>query len=131
MTEVENFIFGLEGDQREIMLYFHHLLVDKMNLHCKMRFKIPFYDGKSWICYLSPLKDGRVELVFTRGRELSNEQGLLQARERKQVAGMLFGKLSEIPEETVREVIHEAILLDEIKPYESKRKTAKAGDQKK
>ena len=123
MTEAENYIYSLQGDQREIMFYFHHLLVDEMNLHCKMRFKIPFYDGKSWICYLSPLKNGRVELVFTRGRELSNEQGLLQARERKQVAGMLFGKLSDVPEETVREVIHEAILLDEIKPYSFRSRT--------
>jgi hypothetical protein len=121
MTEAENFIYGLEGDQRELMRYFHHLLVDEMDLNCKMRFKNPFYDGKSWICYLSPLKSGSVELVFTRGQELSNEQGMLKIKDRKQVAGMTFEKLSEIPEETVREIIHEAILLDDIKPYQLKR----------
>lgn len=54
MSDVENFIYKYEDNQREIMLYFHKLLATELGLIHKMRFDIPFYYGKSWICYLNP-----------------------------------------------------------------------------
>ena len=116
MTPVEDFIYGFEGEQREILLYFHQFLTD-LNLRSKISYKIPFYYGKSWICYLNPRKDGKVELGFPRGAELSNDQGLLEARDRKMVMGVVFEDVNRIPMETVTEVIHEAIILDENVPY--------------
>lgn len=121
MIEVENFIYKHEGDQREILLYLHHLFID-FDLSTKIRYKIPFYYGKTWICYLNPIKKGGIELVFIRGNELSNSQGLLDNKGRKQVAGLEIFNVKDIPQETLREVIHEAILLDEMVPYASKRK---------
>jgi hypothetical protein len=97
-----------------------------MNLRSKIRYKIPFYDGQSWICYLNPLKDGNIELAFTRGNELSNAQSILKSKNRKQVYSVEFKKLEDIPFEVIHEIIHEAILLDEVKPYESKRKSKKS-----
>jgi hypothetical protein len=125
MTEVEDFIYQFEDNQREIMLYFHKLLTLELNLTDKIRFDVPFYYGKSWICYLNPIKDTKIEFAFVRGNELSNEQGILTNKGRKQVYSIEFHKISEIPISLINEVIQEAILLDEIKPYESKNKRQK------
>ena len=125
MSEAENFIYQFEGNQREVMLYFHNLLVTELNLTDKFRFKIPFYYGKSWICYLNPTKDNKIEFAFTRGNELSNFQGLLHSKGRKQVYSIEFEKISNIPHQIINEIIQEALLLDETKPYESKRKLKK------
>ncbi len=85
MTAVEAFIYKYDDDQREIMLFFHRLLTLELNLTEKIRFKIPFYYGKSWICYLNPIGKDQVELAFVRGNELSNQQGILDNKGRKQV----------------------------------------------
>ncbi|MGB1207077.1 MAG: DUF1801 domain-containing protein [Chitinophagales bacterium] len=122
MSAVENYIYQLDENQKQIMFYFHDLFTRELNLMDKIRYKIPFYYGKSWICYLNPTKDNKVELAFIRGNELSNVQGLLVSNGRKQVSGISFQKVAEIPEIVIREIIHEAILLDEIKPYASKNK---------
>jgi hypothetical protein len=122
MPEVEDFIYQFEGSQRDTMLYIHNLLTVDMNLTDKIRFKIPFYYGRSWICYLNPTKDGKIELAFVRGNELSNEQGILDSKGRKQVYGIEFGKVSDIPIQQINEILQEAVLLDETTGYESKRK---------
>ena len=125
MTEVEDFIYNYEGSQREIMLYIHKLLSDELNLTDKLRFKIPFYYRKSWICYLNPSKNSSIEFAFVRGNELSNSQGLLDSKGRKQVWSIELTKKSEIPIKELTEIIQEAILLDETVPYASKRKKSK------
>lgn len=111
-----------EGVQRDILLHLHELITSLPEVTGKIRYKIPFYDRRSWICYLNPIKEDRVELAFTRGNELSNEQGLLEARGRKQIRGVIFAFVEEIPDEVVLEVLQEALLLDEEVPYQSKRK---------
>lgn len=123
MSNVEDYIEQFDGNQREIMLHFHSLLTLNFNLIQKIRFKVPFYYGKSWICYLNPTKKGKVELAFVRGNELSNNQSILDSKGRKQVYSIEFETISEIPTEQINEIILEAILLDESKPYESKRKS--------
>lgn len=122
MTDVEDFINQYEGNQRKVMRLLHNLLATELNLTEKIRFGIPFYYKKSWICYLNPTKNGTIEFAFTRGNELSNEQGLLDSKGRKQVYSVEFENISDIPHERLNEIIQEAILLDETKPYQSKRK---------
>lgn len=123
MANVEDFINQLENEQREIMLYFHELLAHQLELEGKIRFKIPFYYHKSWICYLNPIKNDAVELAFLLGKELSNDQGLLEAKDRKQVAGITFSRVEEIPKDAVYEIIQEALMLDEMKYNQRKRKS--------
>ncbi|MBL8016592.1 MAG: DUF1801 domain-containing protein [Ignavibacteria bacterium] len=125
MTEAEDFIYQFDSSQRDVMLYFHKLLTKDLNLTEKIRFKIPFYFSRSWICYLNPLKNGKVEFAFVRGNELSNSQGILDSKGRKQVYSIEFENVSEIPVMVVNEIIHEAILLDGTKPYGSKRNPKK------
>lgn len=122
MTEVEDFIYTLDDSQRTIMLFIHNLLTNEFTLIDKCRYKIPFYFMKSWICYLNPSKNNTVELAFLRGNELSNTQKLLESKGRKQVWSIELKKLDELPLLELREIIHEAILLDYAVPYASKRK---------
>jgi hypothetical protein len=122
MTEVEDFIYNYDGSQREIMLYIHKLLSGELYLTDKLRFKIPFYYRKSWICYLNPGKNNCIEFAFVRGNELSNSQGLLDNKGRKQVWSIELTKPSEMPLKELSEIIQEAILLDETVPYASKKK---------
>jgi len=98
------------------------LLISFPDIEPKLKYKIPFYYRKSWICYLNPIKKKGIELCFTRGNELSNTQGLLAARDRKQIRGVIFETVESIPEESLLELLQEAFLLDETVPYQSKRK---------
>lgn len=125
MTEVEELIYQQDGLQREVMLYFHDLLENNYGLLAKITFKNPCYYGNSWICYLKPLKSGKVELAFMRGNELSNDQGILKSNGRKQLRSIEISELKEIPLDAVEEILNEAILLDQTQPYESKRKAKK------
>ena len=125
MGEVEDFIYQYEGEQRKIMFYFHNLFVNDLGLTTKIRYRIPFYYNMSWICYLNPDKSGGVELSFIRGNELSNHNGLLQTKGRKQVKSMTFYSFAEVQEEGIMEVIHEALILDETTPYASKNQKRK------
>ncbi|HMN89735.1 MAG TPA: DUF1801 domain-containing protein [Saprospiraceae bacterium] len=117
-----DYIYEREGRQQETMFFLHHLIMSYPEVTGKIRFKIPFYFRKSWICYLNPLKQDRVELVFLRGNELSNEQGLLESRGRKQVLGLIIERVADIPEEALHEILQEALLLDETIAYASKRR---------
>ncbi|MEM9921408.1 MAG: DUF1801 domain-containing protein [Bacteroidota bacterium] len=114
---VEDFILDREGQQQSILQYLHELLLMHPEIDAKISYRIPFYYRKSWICYLNPLKKDGVEMVFTRGNELSNTQGILQSKGRKQVAGIELSSVEEIPTESILEIIQEALLLDEEVPY--------------
>jgi hypothetical protein len=121
MTQVEDFISQQTGEPQRIMQYLHNVLGHDLGLVDKIRYRIPFYYHKSWICYINPIKHNGVELAFLRGNELSNEQGILDFKGRKQVAGIELRTFSEIPRAAIYEIIQEALILDEIKPYTSKR----------
>lgn len=121
MEEVIAYIEGIEDEkQRDLMEQLHHFVCQQGNLQPKIRFKIPFYFGYSWICYLNPIKTAGVELAFVRGNELSNTQGILEFQNRKQVMGIQLFPGQDIPWEHIREIMQEALILDEVKPYRSK-----------
>ncbi|MCB0557499.1 MAG: DUF1801 domain-containing protein [Lewinellaceae bacterium] len=122
MNDIEAYLSDLDSPQQEMIDYLHQLITSYPEVTAKIRYKIPFYYRRSWICYLNPTKDKGVELAFTRGNELSNEQGLLDARGRKQVSGVVFYQLKDIPEAVLYEVLQEAFLLDEEAPYSVRRK---------
>ncbi len=113
MRDFESFIDHSEGKQRDLYLFLHHFFTVKIGMSCKLRFKIPFYDHKSWVCYVNPIKKKGVELVFLQGKKLSNVQGVLDARGRKQVAGIYLNEISEIDESILYEIVQEALLIDE------------------
>ncbi len=122
MTPVQAFVLDFEGEQADLIQLLHDMMIGFPNIEPKIRYKIPFYYRKSWICYINPLKAGGVEFAFTRGRELSNEQGLLTANGRKQVMGIKLFSLQDLPVPALLQLIEEAILLDETVAYSVKKK---------
>lgn len=122
MNSVENFIYKFDNEQRAILIYLNNLLTNEFNLISKIRYKIPFYYRKSWICYLNPIKNSSIEFVFIRGNELQDIPKILDSKGRKQVKGIAISDLKKIPIKKIMAVIHEAIILDDTIPYASKRK---------
>lgn len=120
MKEVEDYIYSFEDERKNVLLYFHELLTSFPTVTCKIRYKIPFYYQNTWVCYLNPVKPNKIALCFLRGYELSNEQGLLESKERKHVSSVEFSSVDEIPKTAIREIINEALFLDETVPYKPK-----------
>lgn len=121
MQTVESFIDSFEGDQHELLIYFHDLLNSFPAITYKIRYKIPFYDQNTWVCYLNPVKPNKIALCFLRGHELSNEQGILESKGRKQVLSVEFSAVNEIPKKEINEIIKEALFLDETIPYKPRK----------
>ncbi|MGB1247892.1 MAG: DUF1801 domain-containing protein [Chitinophagales bacterium] len=119
---VTAFIDNLSDEQQKMVRFFDEWFVDDLKLTSKIRYKIPFYYLNSWICYINPVKENKIELAFLRGNELSNHQKILDFRDRKQVAGIVYENVKEIDKKIINEVIQEAIWLDQTKKYASKRK---------
>lgn len=120
MDSVADYIADFTGRQKDLMEHLHKMLTIEFDLEPKLRYGIPFYYKKSWICYLNPLKADRLELAFLRGSELSNKQGLLEAKNRKMVKGIELYDLGSVQVRLLKEIIHEAILVDETIPYNIK-----------
>lgn len=110
---MEEFLDRLDERQTTLFHALDHFFQKEFGLGRKMRYRIPFYDQKSWVCYLNPVKESGVELVYLKGRELSNAQGLLDGRNRKMVAGVLLYELEAIPWTALEEITYEALMLDE------------------
>ena len=121
MNKVEDYIYSFEGDQLEVLLYFHDLLTSFQTVTSKIRFKIPFYYQNTWVCYLNPVKPNKIAICFLRGYEMSNEHDLLESKGRKQVVSAEFATVDEIPKKLMKEIINEALFLDETVPYKPKR----------
>lgn len=114
MKSIENFILGLDGQQKAIVSFFHSHLTDYHDLQGKISYNIPVYYRKSWVCYLNPIKNNGIELAFTKGHRLSNEQQLLNRKNRKYVAGIDLYEITEIPEKSIDEIIQEALIIDQL-----------------
>ena len=108
--------------EQEICLLLHDFFMSFPGIESKVRYKIPFYYAKSWICYLNPQKKGGVELVFLRGCEMSNAQGMLLSKGRKQVMGLLIENSRAIDLELISELFAEAMIIDDESPYKLKSK---------
>lgn len=120
--QILDYISERPPKEQDIFLYLHNILMHCPGMTCKLKYKIPFYYRKSWICYLNPLKSGGVELAFTRANELADEQGALDFKSRKQVAGIEYCSVKELNDGVLTTLLNEAILLDDTIPYQSKRK---------
>ncbi|MCU0435194.1 MAG: DUF1801 domain-containing protein [Bacteroidia bacterium] len=123
MASVADYIANAPAAERHILMALHDYLCSLPGVTVKMSYGTPFYYRNSWICYTGLVKEGGVELAFTRANELSNEQGLLDFRNRKQVAGVIISDVRNIPWETVREVVQEALILDDTVKYNVRKKS--------
>ena len=118
MNPVEHYIFDQPSPQREIMDYLHQLIP---GIQPRISYRIPFYYGRSWVCYLNANKKGEVDLGICRANELESDFGILEFGTRSQVALASFDTLENIPEEQVMECLEAALALDRSVKYASKR----------
>jgi hypothetical protein len=79
----------------------------------KLVFNIPFFYGRKRIFYLNPLKNG-VDLGFCNGY-IMEANPLLETKNRSQIRTAFFNNLSEITDEVLLPLIHEAIIIDQNK----------------
>lgn len=121
MTDVTNYIAGIDDPQQSLMIILDNLIMTQFDFQAKIRFSIPFYYNKSWVCYLNPIKNDGVELCFLRANELANTDGLLDFKDRKQVAGISYYTTQQISTNSPVQLLQEALILDETVKYESKR----------
>lgn len=114
MFDVEEFIKSKEGRQFEILDKLHRIITVFDFIKYKIRFKIPFYDAKNWVCYLNPLKYNAVEIVFTHGNLLAEMFPELDTKGRKKVAGITFTNAEEIEPELILAILEKSIQFDEM-----------------
>ena len=121
MNAVSSFIAEQPEPNRAILLRLQRIiLASAPQLEEKISYRVPFYFYLGRLCYLNPHKRG-VDIGFCRGFELSNEQGLLQAKDRVEIKTITYTSAVEIDEKPLREILQEALLLNEWH-YRNKRK---------
>ncbi len=115
MNAVQGYIADQRNTQKEIMSVLRTWILD-LGPHAqeKISYKIPFFYFYGPMCYLNPTPDG-VDLGFVQGKSLSNEQGLLQMKQRKTVATIRFHSLAEVEarEAQIRQILNEATILNQ------------------
>ena len=104
----DNLINICESLKDEIMQYSH--------IEIKKKFNLPFFYGKTWVCYLNLVKNKEIELAFVRGRELPSKE-LLNFKDRAMIGGLTFESVSDIDKGVLKLLLDEAITLDQEKPY--------------
>lgn len=117
--DFDSFCEDLLPGEKSICLRLRDLLLTNFpDLKEKFGYGVPYYWRCSRICFIYPASfpysgiDSGVSFGFTRGHLLSNEQGMLELGERKEVAYIRLQSEKDILEESLLEVMHEAILLD-------------------
>ena len=110
MSHLLNFIDQVGSPkQKQILQLCHSWLTEEMKLTHKMRYGIPFYDDKKWICYLNPLKKDGIEFAFINGFKISDDKGLLKDKGRKMVRGLDLFNPKSIPFEALELYVLESI----------------------
>jgi hypothetical protein len=115
MNEVQDYIASQRPFHKEMMSVLRRWILD-LGPHTteKISYKIPFFYFYGPLCYLNPTPDG-VDLSFVNGKKLSNNQKLLEDKNRKAVASMRLHSLAELEEheEQVRQILNEAAILNQ------------------
>ncbi len=115
---IEDFI---ESQDPEIKTLLWTIRQAILNAHPRMRERIlfgtPMFGVKKEICYFGIIrKKTGIEIGFHRGFQLANEQGVLDHKNRKYIAGITFKDVADFNQKHAIfiETLQEALILDEI-----------------
>lgn len=129
MRTADDFIADLPADEKNIVSILRRIVKSASDrLTEKLAYGVPYFYGHSRICFIWPASAGAITisegviLGFCRGHLLSNANGLLEGRGRKEVWDVIYTDPSQIEPERIRETLMEAILLDEEIARQKKRK---------
>lgn len=80
----------------------------------RVRYRIPFFDHRAWLAYLS-LQKGRLILAFLQGRSLADAEGLLARTPHKLIRQFMVPEPPEpMNEAALRRLINEAVLVNDV-----------------
>ena len=125
MREVETFIDSLPKDEREILKWLRELIISADDrISEKLSYSVPYFSRNRRLFFLWPasvipgppgkrLNAPKVTFGFCYGNLLSNAQTLLVDENRRQVFTIPIYHALEIPDQWLREIINEAILVDD------------------
>lgn len=117
--DFDSFFESLPPSEQAICLRMRELIRSNFpELKEKFSYGAPFYHLHTRVCFLYPaslpysgIEEG-VSFGLNRGHLLSNEHGLLDMGERKEVAYIRLLQEKDIQEGLFLEILHEAVLLD-------------------
>lgn len=100
-------------NQREITDYLRSILLRSApGIEENVNYFVPHYNYFGPLCYISPVK-GTIKLGFAKGYLMSNQQGILESNELKQVRHYLIERSTDIRELELRQTIQEALMINE------------------
>jgi hypothetical protein len=117
MSSVERYIDSLSSSEQAVFFCARGLILNSApGITEKLSYKIPFFYYMGPFCYLNPYKGG-TDLGFFYGVDLSNEQGILESRDRKQVQSIPIYTLDDYydKETAIREILQEALLVSQFR----------------
>ncbi|WP_333818942.1 DUF1801 domain-containing protein [Ohtaekwangia sp.] len=125
---VSHFIAEAREPHREIMTILRAWVRDLgAHMQEKISNKVPYFYLHGPLCYFSAAAEG-IDICFSRGNEISDDQKLLEAKGRKHVRSVTFHSVAELEEneETLRHILNEAAILNEYHFRQKKKKSAHA-----
>lgn len=129
MESVEDFILNLPSDERILVTKLRMLLFEiEPRFREKLSYGVPYYSRHRRVCFIWPSSaplgptNAKVSFGFCFANLLSNVQGILLSEGRKQVHIVRYSSIKEIDETVLREIILEAILVDDL-AFSKKKKT--------
>ena len=124
MREVQEYIEGLAADERIIVKRLRDLILDTdPRIVERLSYGVPYFFRNRRLFFLWPasalpystagkMVTPKVTMGFCYGHLLSNDQGLLQKGNRKQVFTISVNTLADINEALLRQVVNEALIAD-------------------
>lgn len=104
------------SEVRQLLIAAHHFLQETLPpfATCSIKWKIPFYKLHRNFCYLNRHKD-HITLGFPNGYKLAEIPNVLLGENEnlKQVRYLEIRTIEDLYSDTVQQILHEAILLDE------------------
>ena len=119
MVTYEQFYFNLPATEQALVSELRDLVLScSSDFREKMSYNVPYYFRHSRVCFIWPasVKYGPkvgVWLGLCRGAWLSNEQNLIHMDNRKEVGVIPINKISDIDTAAFRQILQEAIILDD------------------
>jgi hypothetical protein len=119
--DFDSFLDAIAPVERAICQRLRYLIISHFpELKETWAYGVPYFKGHRRICFLYPASlpfsglEAGVNFGFTRANQLSNEHGLLNLGNRKEVAYITVLSEKEIQEDLFLEILHEAVILDKL-----------------
>lgn len=114
MQNVEEYLHLQPQEFQKSLWELHLYLTEQCGLEPKIKFNIPFYYGRTWVCYINVhVKSQSFEFCFLNGIEMSTQWERLEMRGRQMVAGVVFKCDEKVIGPQLEEAVQEALILDE------------------